>query len=97
MPETIAATLFLTVAFAEAAHLGSVALDLIKPVPYRYVPASVRRAEADCVPCDRATDGPDRVHRPHAQSRTYVSCLTYRDALRGTLRRLRPLKEDSNH
>ncbi|MET7837738.1 hypothetical protein ABZT45_03805 [Streptomyces sp. NPDC005356] len=48
MPETIAATLFLTVAFAEAAHLGSVALDLIKPVPYRYVPASVRRAEAEC-------------------------------------------------
>jgi hypothetical protein len=48
MPEAIAATLFLTVVFAEAAHLGSVALDLIKPVPYRYVPASVRRAEAEC-------------------------------------------------
>lgn len=48
MAETIAAALFLTVVFAEAAHLGGVALDLVKPEPVRYVPASVRRAEAEC-------------------------------------------------
>ncbi|MFJ3984881.1 hypothetical protein [Streptomyces fungicidicus] len=48
MAETIAAALFLFVIYAEAAHLGGVALDLIKPVPPRYVPASVRRAEAEC-------------------------------------------------
>jgi hypothetical protein len=48
MAETIAAALFLSVVLAEAAHLGGVALDLVKPVPPRYVPASVRQAEAEC-------------------------------------------------
>jgi hypothetical protein len=47
MAETITAGLFLSVVFAEAAHLGSLAVSLVKPEPARYVPAGVRRAEAE--------------------------------------------------
>ncbi|MFC7902158.1 hypothetical protein ACFUV1_18660 [Streptomyces griseoincarnatus] len=48
MLDTFAAALFLSVILAESAHLGSVAVDLMSPLPVRYVPASVRKAEAEC-------------------------------------------------